>query len=85
MKFYKVCCDPDVDRRVQYFCTKSQAHGYAKDHIAKHLWPETYIDHVEIKTDQETIAEILSGAPFHEEKLKTYYLTARGGLKESNE
>ncbi len=80
MQFYKVS-NEEADTKRVYECTREGAHIVAKN-VSKHLWPAARIELIEIETNKETLASILTGDGCKEEVLRTWGLTPRGGLTE---
>lgn len=80
MKLYKVLVD--TDDKFTYHPTKPEAHAHIKENIGKALWNEVRVVHIEIATDQKSIASILSGWGVAETVCRTWAVTPRGGLKE---
>ncbi len=79
MRAYKVTSDP-ADKGA-YFVRRAQAARSAKDQ-GPHIRDAMRIEHVEFKTDQATLCEILSGWGCELKVLRTWRLSLRGGLVE---
>ena len=80
MQFYKLTIN-ESDDRPDYLCTRDEAHKVAKK-PPNYTWPDIRIELVEIATDKDTLAEILSRQIIPELILRTWRLTPRGGLVE---
>lgn len=78
MRFYKVTAFED-DPEAVYETTRAKGHDVLRGMKGR---PSAAMELVEIETNQETIARILSGEKVKEKVLMTWMLTPRGGLKE---
>lgn len=76
MKLFKV----NMPEATAYCGTRKEAHDFAKDQ-PKNQWCEITIDEVDVQCDKEGMIHALNGVTI-EKIIKTYGLTARGGLKE---
>lgn len=82
MRFYKLTNDEDSGFKPHYLCTVADVKAAIAD-VPKTMWQYLYVDLVEITTDQKTIASILSGWGCEEKTSRSWTVTPRGGLKET--
>jgi hypothetical protein len=66
--------------------TRAEAAKYVKTEYHKYEWPDTYVDLVAIPTDRDSLIQLLNdGTPASYRVLRSWEVSARGGLKEIND